>query len=76
VDYSALLAGCAFHVVGLHAPLAVLEARERQRGDRQAGLARWQYDRVHRNKRYDLELDTSTAAPMECAEAIKRRFGL
>jgi chloramphenicol 3-O phosphotransferase len=76
VEYSALLAGFTFHVVGLQAPLAVLEARERERGDRQAGLARWQYDRVHRNKRYDLELDTSTATPMECAVAIKRRFGL
>lgn len=75
-EYSALLAGFTFHLVGLHAPLEVLEARERTRGDRLAGLARWQYDRVHRSKRYDLELDTSKATPMECAEAIKRRFGL
>jgi chloramphenicol 3-O phosphotransferase len=75
-EYATLLAGFTFHLVGLHAPLEVLEARERTRGDRLAGLARWQYDRVHRGKRYDLELDTSEATPMECAEAIKRRFGL
>jgi chloramphenicol 3-O phosphotransferase len=75
-DYSAVLAGFNFHTVGLVAPLAVLEARERERGDRQIGLARWQFDRVHESKRYDLELDTSRAAPMECAEAIKQRFGL
>lgn len=75
-EYSALLAGSTFHVVGLHAPLDILEARERARGDRLIGLARWQYDRVHRGKSYDLELDTSKTTPMECAEAIKRRFGL
>ncbi|MFZ3005690.1 MAG: hypothetical protein WA047_05905, partial [Phenylobacterium sp.] len=33
--------------VGLLAPLEVLEAREVARGDRQIGLARWQFDRVH-----------------------------
>ncbi len=75
-EYAALLAGFTFHLVGLHAPLDILEARERARGDRLIGLARWQYDRVHRGKRYDLELDTSKAAPMECAQAIKGRFGL
>jgi chloramphenicol 3-O phosphotransferase len=75
-EYSALLAGFTVHLVGLHAPLEVLEARERERGDRLIGLARWQHDRVHQGKRYDLELDTSSRTPMECAQAIKRRFGL
>jgi len=75
-DYAALLADVAFHAVGVFAPLDVLEARERERGDRLIGLARWQYDRVHHGKRYDLELDTSEATPMECAERIKGRFGL
>ncbi len=41
-DYRALLSGFAVHLVGLFAPLDVLEARERQRGDRAIGLARWQ----------------------------------
>lgn len=75
-DYAALLGGFALHVVGLFAPLHVLEEREQARGDRLIGLARWQYDRVHRGKRYDLELDTSKATPMECAQAIKRAFAL
>jgi chloramphenicol 3-O phosphotransferase len=75
-EYSTLLAGFTFHLVGLHAPLDVLEARERQRADRLIGLARWQYDRVHQGKRYDLELDTSEATPMECANAIKQAFAL
>src|SRR5689334_18343600 len=47
-EYRALLAGSTFHAVGVFAPLDVLEARERARGDRLIGLARGQYDRVHR----------------------------
>lgn len=75
-EYRFLLAGFSLHVVGVFAPLEVLEARERARGDRLVGLARWQYDRVHRGKAYDLELDASTATPEECAERIKRTFAL
>ncbi len=62
--------------VGLFAPLAVLEARERARGDRMPGLARWQFDRVHRDMIYDLEIDASTASPQETARAIRDAFGL
>ena len=75
-EYASLLADVTFHAVGVFAPLDVLEARERERGDRLVGLARWQYDRVHHGKRYDLELDAGAATPMECAERIKQRFGL
>lgn len=75
-DYSALLSDFAFRTVGVFAPLDVLEARERDRGDRLIGLARWQYDRVHRGKRYDLEVDTSRATPAACAKLIKEEFGL
>ena len=75
-DYAALLADVTFRTVGVFAPLDVLEARERERGDRLIGLARWQYDRVHHGKRYDLELDSSKASPMECAERIRQAFNL
>ena len=75
-DYASLLSGVIFRTVGIFAPLDVLEARERERSDRLIGLARWQYDRVHRGKRYDLELDSSKATPPECAERIKQAFGL
>jgi chloramphenicol 3-O phosphotransferase len=75
-EYAALLSGFSFHTVGVFAPLDVLEARERERGDRLAGLARWQYDRVHAGKVYDLEVDASTATPMECAALIKQKLGL
>jgi chloramphenicol 3-O phosphotransferase len=76
VEYGSLLADFTLHVVGVFAPLDVLEARERARGDRLVGLARGQYDRVHQGKSYDLELDTSNSTAMECAELIKQKFGL
>ena len=75
-EYPALLAPFELHLVGVFAPLEVLEARERERGDRMIGLARWQYERVHKDMTYELEIDTSSATPMECAELIKRKFGL
>lgn len=75
-EYRALLAAHDFRMVGLHAPLDVIEARERQRGDRNIGLARGMYDIVHANRVYDLELDTSRATPKEIARAIKSAFAL
>jgi chloramphenicol 3-O phosphotransferase len=62
--------------VGVHAPLEVLEERERRRGDRDIGLARWLFDRVHKGVRYDLELDTGRASAIDCAARIKLEFNL
>jgi chloramphenicol 3-O phosphotransferase len=75
-EYADLLSSHIVHHVAVLASLEVLEARERQRGDRLIGLARWQYPRVHRGMSYDLEVDTSAATPGECAELIRVRFGL
>jgi chloramphenicol 3-O phosphotransferase len=75
-EYRALLSPFDVRFVGLFAPLDVLEARERARGDREIGLARWQYDRVHRGITYDLEIDTSLATPSESACMIRDTFGL
>ena len=75
-EYATLLSAFEFFLVGVFAPLDVLEARERERGDRMIGLARWQYDRVHKGKSYDLEVDTGSATPLECAMLIKQSFGL
>ena len=74
--YSNLLSPFDLITVGVFAPLEVVEARERERGDRLIGLARWQYDRVHAGMTYDLDVDTSTATPMACAEKIKQAFRL
>jgi chloramphenicol 3-O phosphotransferase len=56
--------------VGVHCPLAVAEQRERERGDRTVGTVRGQHARVHTFGKYDVDVDTSVAAPQECAEAI------
>ncbi len=58
------------YFVGVRCPLEVLIAREKARGDRRIGLAQWQFDRVHENKSYAFEVDTSTQSSEACASAI------
>ena len=74
--YRDLLSFCDVFFVGLFAPLDVLEARERARGDREIGLARGQYGLVHRDIIYDLEVNTATATPVENARIICKTFKL
>jgi chloramphenicol 3-O phosphotransferase len=50
--------------------LEVVEARERDRGDRLVGLARAQYDIVHRHPRYDARVDTAVDGPDVAAAAV------
>ncbi len=76
IEYAELLAPFEVFMVGVFAPLDVLEAREALRPDRQAGLVRWQHGRVHKDMNYDLEVDTSAATPAACASLIQQRFGL
>ncbi|MFJ1749616.1 chloramphenicol phosphotransferase CPT family protein [Streptomyces sp. NPDC088116] len=58
-------------LVGVHCPVRELERREQARGDRPAGLAARQFDRVHAHGIYDIECDTGSASPLECAQQIK-----
>lgn len=74
--YQPLLAGHEVRYVGVRAPLAVCEAREKARGDRGIGQARWQYNRVHLGAVYDLEVDTGRVTPEEAAKQIADAFGL
>ena len=75
-DYRDVLAPFRLLVVKVHAPLAVLEAREKARGDRMIGLARDQWQRVHAGVTYDFTLDTSALTPEAGAQLICERFGL
>jgi chloramphenicol 3-O phosphotransferase len=75
-EYAQLLAAFSTCMVGVFAPLDVVETREQDRGDRVTGLARAQFDLVHRNIHYDLMIDTSMASPMECALQIKQKWKL
>jgi chloramphenicol 3-O phosphotransferase len=56
--------------VGVHCPLSELEKRERERGDRKRGMARLQFDQVHAQALYDVEVDTAELSPQECATMI------
>ncbi|WP_209970341.1 phosphotransferase-like protein [Paenibacillus eucommiae] len=44
--------------------------REKLRGDRESGLAISQYDIVYCLNEYDIELNTETLRPNECANLI------
>lgn len=56
--------------VAVRCSLEELEAREKMRGDRHPGLARYQYDRVHLHGIYDVELDATEVTPEECVAII------
>ncbi|MFE6482442.1 AAA family ATPase [Streptomyces sp. NPDC057757] len=58
-------------LVGVRCPLPELERRERERGDRQPGLAAMQYDAVHSHGPHDLDVDTSLHSPRECALRVR-----
>lgn len=57
--------------VGVFCPLAELERRERERGDRAVGMARSQFEQVHAHQIYDLEVDTSVTSAQAIAAEIK-----
>lgn len=69
-DCRVALAGKKVYWVGVRCSLEILEVRENARGDRQIGFARAQYESVHVNKPYDLEIDTSVMSSEQCARAI------
>ncbi len=69
------LAGIEWLLVGVLAPLDVLEEREQARGNRILGEARAQVDVIHRGIEYDLTIDTSVQSPEECADAILGALG-
>ena len=57
-------------LVGVRCALVDLEQREVARGNRPVGLARWQFERMHRQVVYDLQVDTAAYSPEECASQI------
>lgn len=75
-EYETLLSEIRFLKVGVFAPLSVLEDRESRRANRMPGLWRWQFPHVRVGARYDLEVDTSLAGPVACAESIASHFSL
>ena len=66
------LSGRPTYLIGVSAPLPVLEARERERPDRASGIAKEQVADPVYNQQYDLMLDTSRATPEAAAAAVRK----
>lgn len=62
--------GNAIVCVNVKAPLDVLEARERARPDRVAGIARFQHPLVHAGYEPDIEVDTHALSPALATETV------
>ncbi|WP_217209610.1 chloramphenicol phosphotransferase CPT family protein [Streptomyces sp. AC550_RSS872] len=62
-------------LVKVHCAPEELERRERERGDRPAGLAAAQSAQVHAHGVYDVDCDTTHTTPQECARRIKDFLG-
>lgn len=75
-EYLALLSDVDVHFIQVRCDLEIAESRELARGDRDVGLVRWQFDRVHRNTKYDFVVDTSNASPDQCATEIAYKLKL
>ncbi len=69
--YVSVLQSQTVYFVAINCPLAIVEQRERIRGDRFVNSAKAQFSLVHGPTRYyDLELDTSEQTPAHLAAAV------
>lgn len=75
-DYRHALAAHELRFVAVRCTIETAEARERARGDRYIGQARWQYSRVHKGVSYDLEIETDHATAEQLAPKVIETFGL
>ena len=62
----------AVYFVKVSCPLEELERREKARGDRQVGFAKWQLGVVHTFCDYDAEVDTHECTVDQNVEKLKR----
>jgi chloramphenicol 3-O phosphotransferase len=69
-DYVDTLVGFDVLFVGVRCPIDVVNAREGKRPGRFPGTATSHFDIVHSHCVYDIEVDTGTASPRQCAEQI------
>lgn len=58
------------YYVQLFCSLHELERREKQRRDRNSGLARSHFERVYSFAEYDLRIDSTALAPEQCARIL------
>ncbi len=68
------LEGYKVFFVKVDCSLMELERREKERGDRKIGFAKWQYEIVHGFCDYDFEINTEINSPEENALKLKELF--
>lgn len=61
-------------LVNVQCSIEELEAREKARGDRDIGLARWQYENAYKGIPYDVIVDTSIDSIEKCADRVITAF--
>ncbi|MFC1522893.1 chloramphenicol phosphotransferase CPT family protein [Elusimicrobiota bacterium] len=66
--------GAKASFIGVRCNLDELKKRENQRTDRNAGMAEFQFPRVHQGVEYDFEVDTTYTSPRNCADLIIRHL--
>ncbi|MEX0942474.1 MAG: AAA family ATPase [Pseudomonadales bacterium] len=70
-DYLQVFAGFQVYFVGVKCTREVLGKRERARPGRFPGTATGHYEVCHAHGNYDVEVDTSTMPPDQCAEQVR-----
>ena len=70
LDCLTVMVDCEVVFVGVRCSTRELQRRERDRGDREAGLSAMQQHQVHAHGIYDIECDTTAATPQDCAIVI------
>lgn len=73
-DLKEKLKGEKTYFIKVHAPLEVIEQREKSRNTSPVGHARSHYNTVHKNMSYHLSIDSSIQTPEESASQILRLF--
>jgi chloramphenicol 3-O phosphotransferase len=72
LDYLDALEGLNVVFVGIRCPMAVIDEREQQRVGRFPGTAIAHFKSAHAHGTYDVEVNTSSQSPQECAEKIRQ----
>ena len=73
-DYLDVFAGIDLWFVGIRCDLAIIEEREAQRLGRFPGTARGHFMQCHAHDRYDIQVDTGSLSPQQCAAVIQSRL--
>ena len=71
VQLAETLGGLDALCIGVYCPLKELERRERARGDRPSGYARFQIELVHTHAPYDAEVNTGTQTTEEAVGVVQ-----